>query len=348
MDKRTVAVLFGGCSSEYSVSLASAQAVVQHMDRERYTPVLIGISRSGAWLHYTGPVERIAEDTWNDPRWCAPAVVSLDRGAQTLLVRRGKQVERVHLDAAFPVLHGKNGEDGTVQGVFELAGIPLVGCGVLASALCMDKDRAHKLAAVAGVSVPNSYVLGRGEAGEAASRAERLGYPIFVKPVKAGSSYGVTKVTERGQLTAAVELAFSHDDAGLLEECISGFEVGCAVLGNDVLTVGAVDEIELQSGFFDYTEKYTLKTAQIHVPARIRPEQSAQIQETARTVYRALGCRGFARVDLFLDAQGRIVFNEVNTIPGFTAHSRYPSMMKAAGLSLQEILTAVIELAVEP
>ena len=348
MDKRTVAVLFGGCSSEYSVSLASAQAVVQHMDRERYTPVLIGISRSGAWLHYTGPVERIAEDTWNDPRWCAPAVVSLDRGDQTLLVRRGKQVERVHLDAAFPVLHGKNGEDGTVQGVFELAGIPLVGCGVLASALCMDKDRAHKLAAVAGVSVPNSYVLGRGEAGEAASRAERLGYPIFVKPVKAGSSYGVTKVTERGQLTAAVELAFSHDDAVLLEECISGFEVGCAVLGNDVLTVGAVDEIELQSGFFDYTEKYTLKTAQIHVPARIRPEQSAQIQETARTVYRALGCRGFARVDRFLDAQGRIVFNEVNTIPGFTAHSRYPSMMKAAGLSLQEILTAVIELAVEP
>lgn len=348
MDKRTVAVLFGGCSSEYSVSLASAQAVVQHMDRERYTPVLIGISRSGAWLHYTGPVERIAEDTWNDPRWCAPAVVSLDRGDQTLLVRRGKQVERVHLDAAFPVLHGKNGEDGTVQGVFELAGIPLVGCGVLASALCMDKDRAHKLAAVAGVSVPNSYVLGRGEAGEAASRAERLGYPIFVKPVKAGSSYGVTKVTERGQLTAAVELAFSHDDAVLLEECISGFEVGCAVLGNDVLTVGAVDEIELQSGFFDYTEKYTLKKAQIHVPARIRPEQSAQIQETARTVYRALGCRGFARVDLFLDAQGRIVFNEVNTIPGFTAHSRYPSMMKAAGLSLQEILTAVIELAVEP
>ena len=348
MDKRTVAVLFGGCSSEYSVSLASAQAVVQHMDRERYTPVLIGISRSGAWLHYTGPVERIAEDTWNDPRWCAPAVVSLDRGDQTLLVRRGKQVERVHLDAAFPVLHGKNGEDGTVQGVFELAGIPLVGCGVLASALCMDKDRAHKLAAVAGVSVPNSYVLGRGEAGEAASRAERLGYPIFVKPVKAGSSYGVTKVTERGQLTAAVELACSHDDAVLLEECISGFEVGCAVLGNDVLTVGAVDEIELQSGFFDYTEKYTLKTAQIHVPARIRPEQSAQIQETARTVYRALGCRGFARVDLFLDAQGRIVFNEVNTIPGFTAHSRYPSMMKAAGLSLQEILTAVIELAVEP
>lgn len=348
MDKRTVAVLFGGCSSEYSVSLASAQAVVQHMDRERYTPVLIGISRSGAWLHYTGPVERMAEDTWNDPRWCAPAVVSLDRGDQTLLVRRGEQIERIHLDAAFPVLHGKNGEDGTVQGVFELAGIPLVGCGVLASALCMDKDRAHKLAAVAGVNVPNSFVLRRGEAQEAASRAEALGYPIFVKPVKAGSSYGVTKVTERGQLAAAVELAFSHDDAVLLEECISGFEVGCAVLGNDVLTVGAVDEIELQSGFFDYTEKYRLKTAQIHVPARIRPEQSAQIQETARTVYRALGCRGFARVDLFLDAQGRIVFNEVNTIPGFTAHSRYPSMMKAAGLSLQEVLTAVIELAVEP
>ena len=245
------------------------------------------------------------------------------------------------------MLHGKNGEDGTVQGVFELAGIPLVGCGVLASALCMDKDRAHKLAAVAGVSVPNSYVLGRGEAGEAASRAERLGYPIFVKPVKAGSSYGVTKVTERGQLTAAVELAFSHDDAVLLEECISGFEVGCAILGNDELTVGRVDEIELSQGFFDYTEKYTLKTSKIHMPARIDEITEQRIQKVAKTIYRALGCSVFARVDLFLTPDQKIVFNEVNTIPGFTSHSRYPNMMKRIGLSFPEMLAKLLDLSLE-
>ena len=347
MKKYNVAVLFGGCSPEYSVSLESAHAVITHMDRTKYFPVLIGISPKGNWLHFTGAVEKIKLDTWNNPADCAPALVSPDRDAPGLLVQTTAGIEKISLDAAFPVLHGRNGEDGTVQGLFELAGIPLVGCGVLASALCMDKDRAHKLAEAAGITIPSSTVLTKKASKEDAfAHAEKLGYPLFVKPVRAGSSYGITRVAERGELSAAMELAFEYDDHIILEEAISGFEVGCAVLGNDTLTVGELDEIELADGFFDFAEKYTLKTSAIHVPARISPAKTAEMKEAAQRIYKALGCQGFARVDMFLDKAGRVVFNEVNTIPGLTAHSRYPSMMKAVGMSFEQVISNVIELAV--
>lgn len=347
MEKLNVAVIFGGCSPEYSVSLESAHAVITHMDRTRYNPVLIGISSAGNWYHFTGAAEKIKSDTWNNPDDCAPALVSPDRDAPGLLVQTTAGMEKISLDAAFPVLHGRNGEDGTVQGLFELAGIPLVGCGVLASALCMDKDRAHKLVQAAGITIPLSTVLTKKASKEEAfTCAEKLGYPLFVKPVRAGSSYGITRVMERGGLSAALELAFAYDDHIILEEAISGFEVGCAVLGNDTLTVGELDEIELWDGFFNFTEKYTLKTSAIHVPARIPTIKAAEMKETAQRIYKALGCQGFARVDMFLDSSGRVVFNEVNTIPGFTAHSRYPSMMKAIGMSFEQVISNVIELAV--
>lgn len=347
MEKRKIAVLFGGCSPEYSVSLESAYAVITHMDRTRYDPVLIGISPKGSWFHFTGAVEKIRLDTWNDSGDCAPALISPDRDARALLVQGADGMERISLDAALPVLHGRNGEDGTVQGLLELAGIPLAGCGVLASALCMDKERAHELVRAAGFPVPASAVLDRHTDADAAmGLAEELGYPLFVKPVGAGSSFGITRVTEREGLPDAIKLALGYDSRVLLEEAISGFEVGCAVLGNDALTVGELDEIELSEGFFDFTEKYTLKTSAIHVPARIPPEKAAEMKETARRIYRVLGCRGFARVDMFLEEGGRVVFNEVNTIPGFTAHSRYPSMMRAAGMSLEQVVSKVIELAV--
>ena len=274
MKKLNIAVIFGGCSPEYSVSLESAHAVITHMDRTKYSPVLVGISPKGNWLHFTGAVEKIKQDIWNNPDDCAPALVSPDRDAPGLLVQTTAGVEKISLDAAFPVLHGRNGEDGTVQGLFELAGIPLVGCGVLASALCMDKDRAHKLAQAAGITIPFSTVLTKKARKDAFAHAEKLGYPLFVKPVRAGSSYGITRVAERGELSAAMELAFEYDDHIILEEAISGFEVGCAVLGNDTLTVGELDEIELADGFFDFTEKYTLKTSAIHVPARISPAKT--------------------------------------------------------------------------
>ena len=346
MEKWNIAVLFGGCSPEYGVSLESAHAVITHLDRSKYNPVLIGISHNGNWYYYTGDPEKIRLDTWNNPDGCAPALVSPNRDSRALLVLENTGVRKIPLDAAFPVLHGRNGEDGTVQGLFELAGIPLAGCGVLASAVCMDKDRAHRLAHAAGVTVPASAVLER-ESEDVAAAAGKIGYPLFVKPVRAGSSYGISRVSGPDGLPGAVKLAFAYDSRILLEEAISGFEVGCAVLGDDTLTVGELDEIELSGGFFDFTEKYTLKTSAIHVPARISPEKTRKMKETARRIYRALGCQGFARVDMFLDENGRIVFNEVNTIPGFTAHSRYPSMMKAAGMSFEQVLSAVIELALK-
>ena len=344
--KLKIAVLFGGCSPEYGVSLQSAAAVLRHMDREKYEPVMVGISQVGDWFLYTGPVGRIEDGSWNSEETCARAALSPSRSRSALLVFEERTIRRISLDAAFPVLHGQNGEDGTVQGLFELAGIPLVGCGVLSSALCMDKDRAHKLVRTAGIDVPESFVTGRRDR-EALERAENIGYPLFVKPLRAGSSYGITKVMERGQLPAALELAFAYDDHVILEEAVPGFEVGCAVLGSETLTVGEPDEIELAGGFFNFTEKYTLKTSAIHVPARIPMEQREQIKANAKRIYRALGCQGFARVDQFLTPDGRLIFNEVNTIPGFTAHSRYPNMMKAAGMSFEQVISALIELAVK-
>ena len=341
---KEILVLFGGCSTEYGVSLQSAHAVLTHMDERKYRAVTVGITRKGQWLYYTGPFSRLEDDTWWE-RDCIPCTLSLDRGEKLLFLVDGR---RVLFDAAFPVLHGKNGEDGTLQGLLELADIPLIGCGALSSALCMDKDRSHKLAALAGIRVPRSAVFRRAAPAEEIARAaEGLGYPLFVKPVRSGSSFGVTRVTEPGQLEAAAEAAFANDREILLEEAVPGFEVGCAVLGNEQLTVGQVDEIELSGGFFDFAEKYTLKTSAIHCPARIPPAKAAEIQEAARRIYRILDCRGFARVDLFLTPEGEIVFNEVNTIPGFTAHSRYPSMMKGIGLGFSELISRIVDLGVE-
>lgn len=348
MTKQNILIFFGGCSSEYGVSLSSAAAVLLNLDRSKYLPVPVGITRDGDWYHYSGPVEHILNDTWQKTVHCVPALLSPNRSEHCLLLLRQTGTEKLRIHAAFPVLHGKNGEDGTLQGLIELAGIPLVGCGTLASALCMDKDRAHKLASLTGVRVPRSLVLTKLTPNfplpsTAAAFVSEIGFPLFVKPVKAGSSYGITRVREQAELSAAISLALQYDDEIILEEAIPGFEVGCAVLGTGELITGEVDEIELSGGFFDYTEKYTLKTSAIHVPARISPEKSAELKETAKRIYRALGCSSFARVDMFLTPEGEIVFNEVNTIPGFTEHSRYPGMMRAAGISFSQVLTRLLE-----
>ena len=344
---KTILVLFGGCSSEHGVSLQSAAAVLTHLNPEKYRPLPVGVTREGRWLYYPGPVDRLPAGDWPGDPGCVPCALRLDRGRTALLLQDGSGTA-LEFDAAFPVLHGKNGEDGTVQGLLELAGIPIVGCGTLASALCMDKDRAHKLAETAGVRVPRSAAFSAGALpGELRKAAADLGYPLFVKPVRAGSSFGVSRVEGPGELDAAVEAAFRQDRRILLEEAVPGFEVGCAVLGNPgetALTVGAVDEIELCGGFFNFEEKYTLETSAIHCPARIAPEKAAEVQAAAKAVYAALDCRCLARVDFFLTPEGNLVFNEVNTIPGFTAHSRYPSMMRAAGLDFSALLDRLVEL----
>ncbi len=345
--KPNIAILFGGCSPEYKVSLSSASTVIRNLNREKYNPILIGISKEGDWFYYTGSVDDIQNDTWQNSKYCTPSVISPNRSLHQLLILKNRNIETIRLDAALPILHGSNGEDGTVQGVLTLAAIPIIGCGILASSLCMDKDRAHKMASLANIRVPKALVVTlRSDMHHAYSFAKKVGYPIYVKPLKAGSSYGISKIETEKELLPAISNALKYDNEVILEENIEGFEVGCAVLGHEELITGEIDEIELSDGFFDYTEKYTLKTSAIHVPARINTEKQNEIKETAKCIYKILGCSGFARVDMFLTPDGEIVFNEVNTIPGFTEHSRYPGMMKAAGLSFTEVLEKIIEQAV--
>lgn len=349
MEKKKIAVLFGGCSSEYDVSLQSAAAVLENLDAKKYEPIPIGITRAGDWYHYIGNYKKISKNTWFENRTeNLPVAVSQNRRERGFLELSEGRYTLMHADLVLPVLHGKHGEDGTLQGLFYLAGIPIAGCDTLSSALCMDKDKAHKLVSLAGIAVPKSVTFKRLEQEYAMKQiGKELTAPYFVKPVRAGSSFGITKVTNWEALPAAIALAFEYDTEVIVEESIDGFEVGCAILGNDTLTLGRVDEIELASGFFDYTEKYTLKTSAIHMPARIHPETEKRIQNAAVTIYRTLGCSGFARVDMFLTPAGKLIFNEVNTIPGLTPHSRFPNMMKGAGLSFSGMLDKLIELYLE-
>ena len=342
-----IAIVFGGLSSEHEVSLKSAYSVIENLDRKRFNPIMVGITPEGEWFRFKGDIKKIADGTWCNPTDCVRALISPDREMHGLLEIEKDAIYGVLLDAAMPVMHGKNGEDGTVQGLLELAGIPVIGCGVLSSALCMDKFKAHQLAHIAGVPVPRSFVLtGEADLELAREYAEILGYPIYIKPVKAGSSFGITRVADEKDLPEAIDRAFEYDNEVIMEENIEGFEVGCAVMGNDRLMTGEIDEIELSEGFFDFAEKYNLITSKIHVPARINTQKAEEIKATAKVIYKALGCKGFARVDMFLKPSGEVVFNEVNTIPGFTSHSRYPNMMKAVGLNFTEVITAIINLAV--
>ncbi len=344
MDKKKIAVIFGGHSAEYDVSLQSASAVLKNLNPDKYEVLPVGITRQGDWYHYQGSRQRIIDNTWfTDSTNLIPVAVSLNRSEGGLIKFEANRVTVTKPDLVFPVLHGKNGEDGTIQGVFELAGIPVAGCGMLASALCMDKDRAHKLVCAAGISTPRSVTFGAAKSYHAADLCHGLTYPLFVKPVRSGSSFGITKISRSEELQGAVSLALEYDEEVIVEENIEGFEVGCAVIGKDSLTVGRVDEIELTGGFFDYTEKYTLKSSAIYMPARIDAASEKKIQETAKKIYRTLKCSGFARVDMFLTPAGEIVFNEVNTIPGFTTHSRFPNMMKGIGLSFGEMLDKIIQ-----
>ncbi|MCL2228012.1 MAG: D-alanine--D-alanine ligase [Oscillospiraceae bacterium] len=348
MRKKVVAIIFGGSSPEYDVSLNSSYSIINAIDCEKYEIVLVGITRQGLWYRYSGGVEGIPNDDWHaDEALLTRAFISPERSGGLLEIKDGN-VRSVPVDVVFPVLHGRCGEDGTVQGLCELAGIPCVGAGLASSALCMDKDRAHKLVSLAGIRTPKAvcfeYVPGDEEI---LSAAKQLGLPLYVKPVKAGSSFGISKVESLAVVCDAAKAAFAFDDAIIMEENIDGFETGCAVAGNDELTVGRVDEIELSDGFFTYEEKYTLKTSKIHMPARIDASTELRLQEAAKVIYRTLGCRGYCRIDTFLSKDGEIIFNEANTIPGFTPKSRFPKMMQGIGIEYPELVDMLIGLCLE-
>jgi D-alanine--(R)-lactate ligase len=332
--------MFGGASEEHPVSVKSAREVANNLDAERYEPVWIGISTSGAWKLCDGPDADLDDDG------CRPAVLSPDRNVRGLLVLDDGKYETVPLDVVFPVLHGKRGEDGATQGLLELSGIPYVGCDIQSSALCMDKSLAYIVAGGAGIATPNYRTVTADEGID----SDRLTYPVFVKPARSGSSFGVSKVSRREELLSAVETARQYDSKVLIEEAVVGGEVGCAILGNGAdLIAGEVDRISLSHGFFRIHQENAPETGSENsvaiVPADISAEARSLVQETAKAVYRALGCRGLSRVDLFLTEDGSVVLNEVNTLPGLTSYSRYPRMMAAAGLPLAEVIDRVVSLA---
>jgi len=339
VDRLKVGILFGGCSEEHPVSVKSAREVAKHLDTQKYEPFYIGITKSGAWKLCDGP-----DADWEDGS-TRPAVLSPDRGSPGLLVLDEGRYETVRLDVVLPVLHGRLGEDGAIQGLLELSGIPYAGCDVQSSALCMDKSLAYVVARSAGVATPNFRVVMPDEDVD----ASELAYPVFVKPARSGSSFGVSKVSRGGELESAVRTARQFDSKVVIEEAVFGSEVGCAISGNDPdLVVGEVDQIVLSDGFFRIHQERTPEqgsdNATVIAPANISPDARSLVQDTAKAVYRALGCRGLARVDMFLTDDGHVVLNEVNTLPGMTSYSRYPRMMAAAGLPFADVIDRILSL----
>lgn len=340
MHRLRIGIVFGGCSEEHPISVKSAHEVARHLDPAKYEPFYIGITTSGAWKLCDGPGA-----DWESGR-CRPAMLSPDRSAHGLLVLEYGRYETVRLDVVLPVLHGKLGEDGAMQGLLELSGIPYAGCDVQSSALCMDKSLTYMVARAAGIATPNVWTVTADEQVD----PDQLPYPVFVKPARSGSSFGVSKVSGRDELPGALETARRFDSKVLIEEAVVGSEIGCAVLGDGPdLFAGEVDQIALSHGFFrihqeDEPERGS-DNATVTVPADVSPAARALVQETAKAAYRALGCRGLSRVDMFLTADGTVVLNEVNTLPGMTSYSRYPRMMEAAGLPFAEVIDRVVSLA---
>lgn len=344
MNKKTIGIIFGGCSPEHDVSLESSYSVITNINKEKYDIVLIGITKSGDWFKYDGEIENIKNNTWEQSGKCTKIVISTNMSDKGIIDLENN-AKIIKLDAILPVLHGSNGEDGTVQGLIKLSGIPLIGCDVLPSSLCMDKYLSHKLVESYGINVAKSIVINdKTSKNEINEKLKQLTYPLFVKPMRAGSSFGITKVENEKEIESAIKEALKYDTEIIIEENVDGIEIGCAIFGNDDLTVGEIDEIELSEGFFNYTEKYTLKTSKIHVPARVDEKISNEAKETAKKIYKILKCKDFARVDMFLTPKGEIYFNEINTIPGFTSHSRYPSMMKQIGIDFKELLDKLIDM----
>ena len=339
--KKTIAVIFGGRSPEYNVSLHSAAAVIRNIDPEKYSVVMTGIDRRGNWYVFDGSPDEIEQDTWASH--AKPAVLPLDRESEHCLITFDEDgMEMIGIDAAFPVMHGANGEDGRLQGALEMAGIPVIGCGMSASAVCMDKLMAHRIVSLCGIPSAKGACVKTYDT-QTRRIAERIGYPLYVKPLRAGSSFGISRVCSEEDLKDAVENALRYDSDVILEEEIRGFETGCAVIGTDSLLCGCPDRIVLKNDYYDTKEKYGPKTSEILCPAPFDERLKERIRAAAADVYRIIGCSGFARVDLFVTEEEKIYFNEVNTIPGFTAHSRFPKMMEAAGIPFPELISILVE-----
>ena len=352
MKKLSVCVLFGGVSPEHEVSLRSAESVLNHIDHNKYHVFPVGITKDGDWIHYTGKdYSLLPSGEWKSFPGNRRTAISPVRG-QGLLCFEGDCVVRERIDVVFPVLHGENGEDGTIQGLLQLAGIPYVGPHVAASAVAMDKTLTKLVADQAEITQARWQLVRREDAdNRMESVMEELeksfDYPMFVKPAGTGSSVGVTKAACREELRGGLLCAGVYDEKVLVEEFIQGKEIEVAVMGNDSPVASVCGEIDSGAEFYDYDAKYLTDTSVAYIPARISEEVAEQVRETAVRIYQAIGCRGLSRVDFFVTEQGRVVFNEINTIPGFTSISMYPKLFAASGIPYSQLIDELIRLAVE-
>lgn len=348
MAKKVIAVLFGGQSSEHDVSKVSAATIISKINQDKYTIIPIYITKEGHWLLYDGPVENIQNDTWE--KYATSAILSPDATHKGIFRIVGEKLKLIPIDLVFPVLHGANGEDGTVQGLFELAKIPYVGCGVLSSAISMNKAYTKIVVEKLGICQAKYAVVYRTDVENNIEEAiekieETCGYPCFVKPACAGSSVGITKAHNRDELVDGLWVAAKEDRAIVVEENITGYELECAVLGNTDVKASAVGQVLAAAEFYDYDAKYNNKESKTVIPAPIPEEKTEEIRENAVKIFKALEGRGLSRVDFFMEeSTGRIVFNEINTLPGFTSISMYPMLFNEVGLSTEELVDKIIDL----
>ena len=347
MDKLNLGILFGGKSSEYEVSLSSAYAVLSNVDREKYDIITIGITKDGKWYLFEGDAERILDGSWLESD-VSEVFFSPSYGKKRIgVLREGGRIEKLTLDVVFPVLHGKFGEDGRVQGLLSVAGIPTVGCGCTASAVCMDKALTKTVVASADIVRQARAVVAYSRDGAENARRnaeDEIGYPMFIKPASSGSSVGCSKVKDGSSFDKAVNAAFAEDEKILIEECITGREIEVAVLEEGGrLTVSVPAEIDVGgSEFYDYETKYVSDESSFYIPARIDEGAQKNASATAAKIFTALGCRGLSRVDFFYTADGELIFNEINTLPGFTPISMYPKLMGHAGIGYSELIDRLI------
>lgn len=349
MNKIKLCCLFGGVSEEHEVSLISARSVLAQIDREKYELTLVGITKEGKWLLYEGTADELLYESWQAHTRCE-VILPPTRGARSLYLLKDGGFEKRAIDVIFPIMHGQNSEDGTLQGLFELADIPFVGPGCLASAVAMDKAttkmvlKNHGIPQAAALAVDKTEI--RKAPQKVAMAAAALGYPLFVKPSASGSSCGVSRVENPSELFPALNKALQSGRRVLIEECIRGAEVEVAVLGNDEPLASLPGEIAPGSDFYDYDTKYKSDTARYYIPARVSVETADKLRKYAVKIFKVLGCKGLSRVDFFVDGE-RIVFNEINTLPGFTSISMYPKLMAATGIPYPELIDRLVKLALE-
>lgn len=350
MKKMNVAVIFGGKSEEHEVSLMTAASVLRAADPEKYNLYPVGITRDGRWMYYDGPYEAIEDGTWES---VSEALPLNGKGENFFSMKLPGRLDGIAMDVAFPVIHGPMGEDGTLQGLLEMADIPYVGCKVFASAVCMDKVFAKRLFEYHGIPVTAYTVLYRKDLKNSAACTEQvedvLNYPVFVKPANMGSSVGITKVHNRSELMDGLLEAARHDRKILVEQGVDAREIECAILGNYDPSPSVLGEIVPSHEFYDYKAKYSEDAkSDLVIPAFLTEKETRTMRDMAVKAYKALECTGLSRVDFLYDKRtGKIYLNEINTLPGFTKFSMYPMLWQHTGLSYRDLIDRLIALALE-